>query len=80
MHIQGQIPAVQSTAFYGISADPQSLQGRRTTQLRRIRATGKNEIALLGPAESPLLEAMQMIDQWTSDDESRQIASESDLI
>ena len=79
MHIQGQIPAIQRTAFYGISADPQSLQGRRPTQLRRIRAIGKNGIAIMGPSESPLLEAMQMIDQWTSDDESRQIASEFDL-
>ena len=79
MHIQGQIPAIQRTAFYGLSADPESLQGRRPTQLRRIRATGKDRFAILGPAESPLLEAMKMIDQWTSADESRQIASEFDL-
>ena len=81
MHIHGQIPAVQSNSFYGIAGDQQSLQARRAASIRRrTRIAGRDTLLSESPAGSQILEAMQMIDQWTSTAGDRQTSSGSDLI
>ena len=60
MHIQGQIPAVESAAFHGIFSNQQPVDARSFERRRRLRAANKDV------STSPSPEELQLIDQWTS--------------